>query len=134
MITNMTSMTINDGAATPIGHVFSPAANGADGTSVWHDREHNQGIALGFSALKFSVRDAIKLGGPSKVRLSLSVPKLDTTSAVPVLLGYNLVNVEFSFAGVSTLQDRVDVRTMLTNALSGVSGLGDNIAHLQRPY
>jgi len=132
-MTNMSQMTLNDGATTPVGHIFSPASNGNDGVARWQDREHNGGIALGFSTFTFSVREPLKVGGPSKVRCVLTVPKLDTTTVVPTLIGWNGVTVEFSFAGVSTRQDRLDVRSMLLNAISA-GGLGDNIVDLQRPY
>lgn len=133
MITNMTAIILNDGQATPVAHTFSPASNGADGLSRWQDREHNSGVSIGFSTMTYSVREPIKPGGPSRVKLTISVPKLDTTTVVPTLIGSGAASMEFIFPGSYTLQDRKDLRAFLVNACQ-ISALGDNINEMQRPY
>lgn len=133
MITNMAALSINDGQAVPVTHTFSPASNGADGVCRWQDREHNNGLALGFSTVTFSVREPVKLGGVYRVKLTVSVPKLDTTTVVPTLLGVGQAVTEFIFPASYTLQDRKDLRAY-ANGAGQVAVLGDNIVELQRPY
>ena len=133
MITNMTSITLNDGLATPVAHNFSPASNGADGVARWQDREHNGGVSLGFSTLTFSVREPVKPGGVTRVKLTVSVPKLDTSTVVPTLIGTGMATLEFIFPGPYTLQDRKDLRAFMINA-GQIAALGENIIEMQRPY
>lgn len=133
MITNMTNLSLGDGQSTPVVHNFSPASNGADGVCRWQDREHNNGVALGFSTATFSVREPVKAGGVSRVKLTVSVPKLDTTTIVPSLIGVGQASAEFIFPGAYTQQDRKDLRAYMWNMLS-TSVLGDNIVDMQRPY
>lgn len=133
MITNMASMTLTDGKTTPESHVYSPASNGADGVARWQDREHNSGVSLGFSTLTFSVREPVKPGGVTRVKIGLSVPKLDTTTVVPTVTGVGQANLEYILPGSFTLQDRLDLRAIFAGA-TALTGLGENAAHLQRPY
>lgn len=133
MITNMTNLSLGDGQSTPVVHNFTPASNGADGVCRWHDREHNSGVALGFSTATFSVREPVKAGGVTRVKLTISVPKLDTTTTVPSLIGVGQASAEFIFPGAYTQQDRKDLRAFLWNMI-WTGALGDNIVDMQRPY
>lgn len=133
MITNMTSISLNDGQATPVAHIFSPASNGADGIARWQDRAHNNGVSLGFSTLTFSVREPVKPGGVTRVKLTVSVPKLDTSTTVPTLIGTGVANLEFIYPGSYTLQDRKDLRAFMINA-GQTAVFGDNIVEMQRTY
>lgn len=133
MITNMTNLSLGDGQTTPVAHTFSPASNGADGVCRWLDREHNNGVSLGFSTVTYSIREPVKAGGVTRVKLTVSVPKLDTTTIVPTLIGVGQASVEFIFPGSYTLQDRKNLHAFVENAISA-SALGDNIVVVQRPY
>lgn len=133
MITNMTSFSLNDGQATPVAHNFSPASNGADGVARWQDRGHYSGVSLGFSTLTFSVREPVKPGGVTRVKLTISVPKLDTSTTVPTLIGTGVANLEFIFPGSYTLQDRKDLRAFMINS-GQITALGENIIEMQKPY
>lgn len=133
MITNMTNLSLGDGQSTPVVHNFTPASNGADGVCRWHDREHNSGVAIGFSTATFSVREPVKPGGVTRVKLTMSVPKLDTTTTVPSLIGVGQASAEFIFPGAYTHQDRKDLCVFLRNMI-WTDALGDNIVNMQRPY
>lgn len=133
MITNMTTLSLNDGQSTPVAHSFSPASNGADGVCRWQDREHNDGISLGFSTVTYSVREPVKAGGVTRVKLTVSVPKLDTTATVPSLIGVGQASMEFIFPGAYTLQDRKNLHAFARN-VTGSTALGENIVEMQRPY
>lgn len=133
MITNMQSINLTDGQATPVNHAFSPASNGRNGIARWVDKEHNGGIALGFSTLDFSVREPATPTGVTRVKLNLALPIVDTTSVVPSLVGTIRGNVEFIFPAASTTQHRKDARAMVANALD-LAKLGDNVWDVQTPY
>lgn len=137
MITNMSSITLIDKAATPVSHVFSPASRVAENTARWQDREHNSGIAAGFSTYTLSVREPSAPGGVYRVKAALAVPKLDlTVPAVPKVLGTARVNCEFIFPDVLSDQDRKDIVKMFWTSIEQgyATSLGDNIAGIALPY
>lgn len=132
-MTNMQAMSLWDGQTTPVTHTFSPASNGADGVARWQDREHNSGMAIGFSTATFSVREPVKPGGPTRVRMTIHVPKLDTTGVVPVLVSTGWAQLEYLFPGNFTLQDRKDLRAYI-NGMNHSNALGDNVELMSKPY
>lgn len=132
-MTNMQAMSIQDGQTTPVTHTFSPASNGADGVARWHDREHNSGMAIGFSTATFSVREPVKPGGPTRVRMTVHVPKLNTTGVVPELVSTGWAQLEYLFPGNFTLQDRKDLRAYIGNMNSPLF-LGDNAVEMAKPF
>lgn len=133
VMTNMQALVLPDGQATPVNHTFSPASNGADGVARWQDREHNSGVSIGFSVATFSVREPVKAGGPTRVRMTVHVPKLDTTGTVPVLVSTGWAQLEYLFPGNFTLQDRKDLRAYISG-MNNPLGLGDNAAEMSKPY
>lgn len=137
MITNMSSITLADKAATPVNHSFGPASRVAENTARWQDREHNSGIAAGFSTYSLSLREPTAAGGVYRVKATLAVPKLDlTVPAVPKVLGVARVNCEFIFPDVMSDQDRKDITQMFYNSLAqgSATAVGDNIAGITLPY
>lgn len=72
------SITLNDGASTPVAHTFSPVNKGPDGVALWKDR--SSGISLGFPAVSLSVRAPSKASRNYKVTAKVVVPTLDVTS------------------------------------------------------
>lgn len=132
-MTNMASLTVNDGQIPPVSHTYSPVSNAGAGVARWQDREHYNGIAIGFTNLTFSVREPVKAGGPHRVKLDLSIPKLDTSTVVPTVVGVGRASVEFVLPGTFTQADRTDLRMYIANLL--VSGsLGGNIQEMVMPY
>lgn len=137
MITNMSSITLADKAATPVNHSFGPASRVAENTARWQDREHNSGIAAGFSTYSLSLREPTTAGGVYRMKATLAVPKLDlTVPAVPKVLGVARVNCEFIFPDVMSDQDRKDITQMFYNSLAqgSTTAVGDNIAGISLPY
>lgn len=134
VMTNIASMTASDAEASPVAHTFLPASNGVNGVCRWQDREHNSGISLGFSTFSFSVREPVKPGGVTRVKASLSIPKLDTTTVVPTITGTGSVSTEWIFPGTFTLKDRENLKTIHEKLIGSAVGLGDNISQMQRPY
>ena len=132
MITNMAAVTLPDGQANAEIHNFSPATRQGD-VARWLDRDHNQGIPLGFSQLEFSVKEPAKAGGVSRVKVTFAVPKLDTTTVVPTQTGIGRFNAEFIYPSTYTELDR---KTLLSYAATvlATSKLGDNIVSMVTPY
>lgn len=137
MITNMSTLSLTDKAATPVVHVFSPASRVADNTARWLDKEHNSGIAVGYSACTYSVKEPAVAGGVYRQKFSLSIPKLDlTVPAVPKLLGTARFNGEFIFPDIMSDQDRKDIVRMVETlfAQGSATALGDNFVAQALPY
>lgn len=137
MITNMSNLSVTDGATTPVTHVFTPASRVAENTARWIDREHNAGVAIGFSTVTYTVKEPAVTGGVYRQKVTFSVPKIDfTIPSAPKLLGTARVNVEFIFPDILNDQERKDVVTMF-NSLMGLGSalkLGDNIVNQSLPY
>lgn len=137
MITNMSSLSVTDGATTPVTHAFIPASRVAENTARWIDREHNAGVAIGFNTVTFTIKEPAVAGGVYRQKVSFNVPKVDFTQPnAPVLLGTARVNVEFIFPDILNDQERKDVVTMFNSlmGLGSASKLGDNVVNLSLPY
>lgn len=137
MITNMSVVKLMDAAATPATHVFTPASRVAENTARWVDREHNNGVAIGYRTLSYSVKDPVSADGVTRQKISLAMPLVDFTNPnAPKLLGVNRFNCEFITAAIATDQDRTDLVEMARTIFSrGVADrLGDNVALASLPY
>jgi hypothetical protein len=121
------ALSIQDGAATPVAHTFSPNPDLVSNLPVWVDR--SGGIAMGYPKISLSVRNPTKTSRIYKVTLKIATPVMETTSAstasgippAPVVSYTPLCNVEFVLPERSTLQQRKDlfafVKNTLTNAV-----------------
>lgn len=133
----MSSITLADKAATPFNHSFGPASRVAENTARWQDREHNSGIAVGFSTYSLTLREPTAAGGVYRLKATLAIPKLDLIDpAVPKVLGVARVNCEFIFPDVMSNQDRQNITQMFYNSLAqgSATAVGDNIAGITLPY
>lgn len=128
-MTAIAALTINDGAATPVAHTFSPV-DIQNGVAKWADRIG--GIAIGFPTVSYRLRQPI---GTSKVssgdrvyRLSLKVstPVLEVSSAstgtgiqpAPTKAYEPYANIELVLPERSTLQQRKDLLAYVKNYLA----------------
>lgn len=137
MITNMSTLRIDDAAATPVQHAFTPASRVSENTARWVDREHNGGVAIGFSTITFSVKEPATADGVTRLKITLSVPKVDFTNPnVPLLLGVMRANTDFIFPGIVNDQERKNFTQMFTELFTQNSAwkLGDNIVAMSTPY
>lgn len=137
MITNMSTLTLADKAATPVNHNFTPASRVAENTARWLDKEHNNGVAIGYTGITFSIKEPVVAGGVYRLKVSLFYPKLDlTVPAVPKLLGTARFNGEFIFPDILSDQDRKDIVRMVEGLLyqGSASTLGDNLVAQSLPY
>lgn len=137
MINNMSPLVLTDAAVTPVSHTFTPASRVAENTARWVDREHNNGVSLGYRTVTYSVKDPSSADGVTRQRVALALPLVDFTIATaPKLLGVNRVNIEFITAAIASDQDRKDMVELARNLLirAAADKLGDNIAIATLPY
>lgn len=117
-----TPITIKDGAATPVDHVFSPSRIDQNGVALFAKRDGT--VLIGQHELSYSARPQGVNGsaGTTKVTVMLKRP------AAVVATGSNgvqstivdfqdLGKIEMVFSTKGTLERRRDMRVMLANAL-----------------
>lgn len=115
---------IKDGAATPADHTFAPI--NVDG-NVASYKERAGTTAIGWPQLSVSLREPAKGGvGTYKVQVKLTQPKVltttDSTGKQVTSVDYtNLAVVDLVISASSTKQERVDIRTLLMNALKSAT-------------
>lgn len=136
MLTNMAAITLMDGEATAVSHVYSPVRS-ADGTPTWVDKEHNNGVAIGYSRLTYRCREPIKQDGVYRHTLTLAVPFVNYAIADhPELICTARFKGEFLYPATMSTQQRKNVTAMVYRALlqGQANTLGDNIVEQSEPY
>lgn len=137
MITNMSVIYLTDAATTPATHQFTPASRVAENTARWVDREHNNGVAIGYRTLTYSVKEPANADGVTRQKLSLALPLVDFSVVnAPKLLGVNRCNIELITTAISSDQDVKDIVQMARDALlrGAADRLGDNLVVRLLPY
>ncbi len=127
------SLTIKDGAATPVDHVFLPSKIDANNIAFFNERAAN-GIPVGQPTITWQVRAPSNGSVTYKLSGKLTVPKAitttDTSGKTVTSVDYiNLANVELVVSTRSTQQERKDLRVMLSNLLvnTAIAGSSDNL-------
>lgn len=126
------NIVINDGAATPVAHTFSPTKIDSNNVAVFHDR--SGGIAIGYPQLSAVTKlpDAARSGqasGANRVirnNFKVDVPTLEVTSPstgsgiqpAPTLSYVNGVDINFRIAERATLQERKNILAYARNLLA----------------
>lgn len=114
------NISVPDGAATPVVHVFQPQEVGLN-TAVYHDRSVDQEI--GRRSIEFSKVEPKSPGGVTKVSFRLSYPILEV-SAPTSSSGYQPApKVAYTITGIATFyvpkraltQERKDLWAMFYN-------------------
>lgn len=137
MITNIVALSLVDAEVSPVTHVFTPASRVSENTARWVDREHNNGIAIGYASVSYSVKEPTNAGGVYRQKTNYAEPILDlTVPAVPVVLGTARVNCEFIFPDIMSDQQRKNVikKFYTLISLGGAATIGDNVAVQSLPY
>lgn len=126
-MTAFATITINDGAATPVARTFT-ARRIDDGVAKW--QEITGGIAVGFPTITASLREPLRnqKNGARVYRGTLKVvyPVLEVVNAstyngitpAPTKAYDCTMNVDFTFPERSTQQDRKHIRALMANALA----------------
>lgn len=138
------NIVINDGAATPVAHTFSPIGKDEKGVMWFEQTTPTPTSPLGAKRIGYRqtrVLDSQKrLTGKSKAVYTLYVPTLETVSnnsagiVPPPTLAYEEVaRVEFDLAERSTTQERKDTRVLAMNLLANAMAVS-NLDTLQPTY
>lgn len=107
------NISINDGATTPVAHVFAPVTT--DGYLA--TLKERVGVPVGYPALTASVRPPAKGSEVYKEQIRLSLPVTAVVNGVTAVDYVNYGTIELSMNERSTEQNRKDLRVMLSNAL-----------------
>jgi hypothetical protein len=117
------NVVINDGAASPVAHTFSPVSIVGDLAKL---ADRSGGIAIGFPVITQSIRSPGNGLRTYKVMMKVSVPTLDVvagsttagTIAAPSLAFTCLANVEFVLPERSSLSERKNILAYVRNYLA----------------
>lgn len=120
------NITINDGAATPVAHTFTPI--GKDDKGVLWFEQTNPVPASPLEAKRIGYRQYRSTSGGtngvSKMVLTVALPTLETLgnnsagfTPPPTLAYRNAVRIEFDLPERGTKQQRKDLRTFVYNLL-----------------
>lgn len=125
----LTAITVDDGATTPVPHVFSPVT-----TNGWlAELQERTGIPKGQASLSISVRPSSSNTPMYKVRMQIRVPSLVTDGDGRQVVAYtNMATIEFLTHEEATLQNRKDILAFVKNLLvdSSVVTVAQNLEPL----
>jgi hypothetical protein len=135
---------INDGAATPVAHTFTPVGKDEKGV-LWFEQTTPapatplEAKRIGYKQIR-GTSSAQRVNGVSKVVYSLALPKLETLGnnsagiVPPPTLAYRTVaRLEFDLPERSAAQERKDTRVLLTNLMANALVIA-NLEALQVTY
>lgn len=128
-----TNLVINDRAATPVAHTFSPDGDDANGVHVFTEKT---GVPAGYSRYTASLRQS---NGKFRAALKLAVPVTQTQTingvSAPVIVRTNYVEVNFTFDALSSTQERADVVGLMANSMAAAqTQINDMIVNLSDIY
>lgn len=135
---------INDGAATPVAHTFSPIGKDANGVFWWEQTIPAPANKLGAKRIGYKQTRELaaqnQLKAECKVSYMLFVPTLETLSnnsagiLPPATVAYREVaRLEFTLAERSLQQERKDTR-VLVGSLLGIASTVSNVDLLEPSY
>lgn len=138
------AIVINDGAATPVAHTFTPLGRDADGVFWWEQTNPTPANKLGAKRIGYKQTRELaaksQLTASSKASYTLWVPTLETLGnnsagiTPPATVAYREVaRVEFTLAERSTTQERKDTRVLALNLLGHAMAVS-NVDQLEPTY
>jgi hypothetical protein len=129
-------ITINDGKATPVAHVFNPIQTVPP---TFHENGNTSVPVIGENEILISLK---KSGGAiQKAVVTLRVPVLEVQSgssysgyeAPPKVAYYMQANIEFNLPNRSTAAQRKDLRVLAANLLANAQVIS-LVDTLEAPY
>lgn len=110
------NLVINDRAATPVAHTYTPDGDDANGVHVYSEKTT---VPAGNPRFTASLR---KSNGKYRPTLKITVPVVQTQTlngiASPVVVRTAYAEVNFTFDGLSSEQERADIVGLLVNAMA----------------
>lgn len=141
----ISAIVINDGAATPVAHTFSPIGRDPKTGVFWFEQTTPavpvlQAKRIGYKQERVLGDKTRQQTGSSKVSYTLHVPTLESLGTndagitpPPTLAYRELSRVEFELSERSTQQERKDTRVLSLNLL-GHAMATSNVDTLQPSY
>jgi hypothetical protein len=128
-----TNLVINDRAATPVAHTFSPDGDDANGVHIFSEKV---GVPAGYSRYTASLRQT---NGKFRAQLKLAVPITQTQTingvSSPVVVRTSFVEVGLTFDALSSVQERADAIGMMVNSLATAqTQINDMVVNLSDIY
>jgi len=117
----ITTIVVPDAATTPVNHTFQPITVDGGAIATW--REQTAAVASGFWSLvsKFRTPLAGQRDKMYRIQISVGIPVLVTEVingiSVPKVARTSRASVEFLLPEDGTLQERKDLRKILTGVL-----------------
>lgn len=140
-MTAIAALTINDGAATPVAHTFSPDNIDQNGVARWADR--SGGIAIGMPTITESIKRPSAKGSRSyRVVTKVTVPVLEQTSPstatgiqpAPTKAFDLIFNGEFVLPERSTLAQRNDLLAYVKNFFANTAVIPPAVQQFESVY
>lgn len=110
----LASITINDGAVSPVAHTFSPVTTDGYLASL----KERVGLPISYPALNVSVRPPVSGNGIYRVKETISVPTTAVVNGVTVVDFSQSVTIEFVLNERGSEQSRKDIRVLAANLLN----------------
>lgn len=111
-----TNLVINDRAATPVAHTYSPDGDDANGVHVFSTK-----TGVPASNARFTAQYK-QSGGKFRPSLRLAIPVVQTQTISgienPVVVRTAYAEISFTFDALSTTQERKDCVGLMANALA----------------
>lgn len=119
------TITVNDGATTPVAHNFAPVEINSNGVAEYADR--SGGIPVGYGIISIGLRKPNSKGnGVYKASVKVLIPTLEQTSPstatgiqpAPTVAFTTAVHMDFLLPSRSVLQERKNILAYAKNALA----------------
>lgn len=128
-----TNLVINDRAATPVAHTYSPDGDDQNGVHLWSEK-----TSVPAGNPRFTARLASS-NGKYRPSLRLQVPVMQTQVingvSSPVLVRTAYAEVNFTFDALSSSQERTDCVGLMVNALAvAQTQINDLVVNLSDVY
>jgi len=140
----ISTIVINDGAASPVAHTFTPLGKDADGVFWWEQTTPAPANKLGAKRIGYKQTRELssknQLTASSKVGYSITLPTLETLAnnsagiTPPPTVSYKeIAYVNMTLAERSLTQERKDTRVLTINLLGHAMAVA-NIDTLEPSY
>lgn len=110
------NLVINDRAATPVAHTYTPDGDDANGVHVYSEKTS---VPVGNPRYTASLRTS---NGKFRPTVKLSIPVVQTQIingvSSPIVVRTAYAEVNFTFDGLSSEQERADCVGLLVNSLA----------------
>lgn len=124
------ALSINDGAATPVAHTFSPVTT--DGSlAKWADRSPS--IPNGFRTLSHEVQAPNGTRTVHRIIMGFNVPVVATVNSVDTVVRNSSAQVTLNIHPEATLQERKDLLAYVTNSL-GLADVKTSVQNIEPFY